>query len=210
MIYSLNEVEATAKKAARGAGHGWGIAEEAGKAARWLCANGLDGCAVLAACLSRDPGGVPESLGSADWHSAAGDLCPLRTGAAVSDMAAKVAKSGVVLKRQSFPLLVLPFAAALARQGKTAVALGWNGVALVTDGSCVEVSGDAGDLTCDLAESVTIRPAAPLATTHERISRATPAPGAWEVLQELAGKCHAPATEESRLLGAGAGLTDND
>ncbi|NND22495.1 MAG: DUF3726 domain-containing protein, partial [Silicimonas sp.] len=42
MSYSLNEVEATAKKAARGAGYPWGLAEEAAKATRWLCAHDID------------------------------------------------------------------------------------------------------------------------------------------------------------------------
>ena len=40
MNLSLNEVEATAKKATRGAGYPWGLAEEAGKAVRWLCGAG--------------------------------------------------------------------------------------------------------------------------------------------------------------------------
>ena len=51
MSYALNEVEATAKRAARGAGYSWGLAEEASKATRWLCAKGIDGSAVLAGLL---------------------------------------------------------------------------------------------------------------------------------------------------------------
>ena len=40
MSLSLNEVESTAKKAARGAGYPWGLAEEAAKAT--LEANDID------------------------------------------------------------------------------------------------------------------------------------------------------------------------
>ena len=36
MNVSMNEVESMAKTAARGAGYSWGLAEEAGKATRWL------------------------------------------------------------------------------------------------------------------------------------------------------------------------------
>ena len=36
MHASLNEIESLCKKAARGAGMSWGLAEEAGKAAKWL------------------------------------------------------------------------------------------------------------------------------------------------------------------------------
>ncbi|HBM69159.1 MAG TPA: DUF3726 domain-containing protein, partial [Rhodobacteraceae bacterium] len=37
MSYSLNELQALARKAARGSGVPWGIAEEAAMAARYLC-----------------------------------------------------------------------------------------------------------------------------------------------------------------------------
>ena len=47
MNYSLNAVESTAKRAARGAGYPWGLAEEAGKATRWLSHQGLEGCGAL-------------------------------------------------------------------------------------------------------------------------------------------------------------------
>ena len=36
MTYSLYEIEVTGKRAARGSGFSWGLAEEAGKATRWL------------------------------------------------------------------------------------------------------------------------------------------------------------------------------
>ena len=59
MSFALIEVEATAKKAARGAGHSWGMAEEAARAARWLCAHGIDGVAGLARALARVDGSDP-------------------------------------------------------------------------------------------------------------------------------------------------------
>ena len=40
MSYSLNEFQALARKAAGGSGVAWGIAEEAGMAARYLCEHG--------------------------------------------------------------------------------------------------------------------------------------------------------------------------
>ena len=41
MSYSLNEYEALALRAARGAGLSWGLAEEAGKAVKILSSLGL-------------------------------------------------------------------------------------------------------------------------------------------------------------------------
>ena len=56
MTLSLNEIESTAKKAARGGGYPWGLAEEAASATRWLHSNDLDGCAALASLLDRVDG----------------------------------------------------------------------------------------------------------------------------------------------------------
>ena len=56
MSHSLNEIEALGKKAARGAGMPWGMAEEASKALRWLCAHGIDGMTHLARLLKRNDG----------------------------------------------------------------------------------------------------------------------------------------------------------
>jgi hypothetical protein len=65
MTFSLNEVEAMGKRAARGAGLDWGIAEEAGKAARWLTARGLPGPELLAELLTRNEGKSYEELAPA-------------------------------------------------------------------------------------------------------------------------------------------------
>ena len=51
MSYSLNEFEALALKAARGAGLPWGLAEEAGKAVRILSSFGFDAGPVLLEAL---------------------------------------------------------------------------------------------------------------------------------------------------------------
>ncbi len=51
-VLSLNETETLAAKAARGAGLGWGQAEDIGRAARWLAARGLDWAEPLSRLLS--------------------------------------------------------------------------------------------------------------------------------------------------------------
>ena len=69
MTPSLGEVQATALKAARGAGLPWGACEDAGAATRWLWARGIDSVSALAAVLSANDA----------------ERCPLRVGAALSD-----------------------------------------------------------------------------------------------------------------------------
>ena len=87
MKVSLNQIEQTARKAARGAGLAWGLADEVGRAMRWLHTYGLNGAALLAAHLdgvegddgggdgldSGRPGGDFGGDGGDDFGDAAGD-----------------------------------------------------------------------------------------------------------------------------------------
>ena len=91
MTHSLNEIEAMAKKAARGAGLPWGLADDAGRAVRWLCARGLGAAEALAELLEQtdysDPvAHAPVAL-RGDWGSERGSLCPLAAGTTLGDFA---------------------------------------------------------------------------------------------------------------------------
>lgn len=186
MNLSLNETDALAKKAARGAGLPWGVAEEVGKATKWLCAQGLDGCAILADALN------------------AGDTNTLYLGLSLADTAANDNQNSD-LGFVRTPLLFLPFLALAARQSGTPKILRIGSAHAITDGSGLYLSvdqvepGNALLSDCDLAFT-------PRATK----TRATPTTEALETLNAFAHRTYAPATEESRLLGAGAGLSDND
>lgn len=209
MSYALNEVEATAKRAARGAGYDWGLAEEAAKATRWLCAQGLDGAAVLAgllragfaAELSRH---LPRSL-DGDWQSQA-PLCPLGTGAVLSDCAVQLRDTPRTIGPVAQPAMILPFAAMAARQLDTCVTVEGEGFQAVTDGAGLQCEG----VLPEAAALLTIRAAGIVSNPKPGRTRAEPEEAAWAALNQFAHKTYAPATEESRLLGAGAGLSDND
>lgn len=210
MSYSLNEVEATAKRAARGAGYSWGLAEEAGKAARWLCARDLDGCAALARLLDQFQGDheadwTPITEG-AQWQAAAGRLCPLLTGAAISDRANSLQNGNVSLEALVEPILLIPFAASCARRLQKVVSIDFSQTNAVTDGDALSVDGRFPAL----ADEATVTIGGKIATPQPQCSRAKPSPETWQVLNRFAQRTYAPATEESRLTGAGAGLSDND
>lgn len=204
MTTSLNEVEAVSKRAARGAGLEWGLAEEAGKATRWLCEQGLDGCAALAAVLSgsRARARLPEG---GEW-AGNGLLCPIFAGAALSDRAAMLGQGPVQMRHVSNPVLILPFAGLVARMQKRPVTVECDGVSAVTDGRTLSLPS----LLPKEAEKVSVRLGGTVAETRGQSSRAAPDAGTWRALNALAHRTYAPATEESRLLGAGAGLSDND
>ena len=217
MTFSLNEIEATGKRAARGAGLDWGIAEEAGKAARWLTAHGLPGPELLAGLLTRNDGKGYDELApvSVDgvWEAQTGCLCPLIAGAALSDRAAEVAAGREVeFGPIAFPLLLAPYAASGAVSRGAAIELSWSGATLTIspdDGLAVE--GKMAAVAARTADCVLCRPARkdPITRPAGEPGRAVDA-GSWSRLDAFARRTLAPVTEASRLAGAGAGLTDND
>jgi hypothetical protein len=203
MTYSLNEIAATTTRAARGAGYSTGLAQEVGMACRWLHSHGVDGVWALARLLQNSDLNAPEIAG-AEWQ-AKGALCPIQTGAALSDRA-RLINDDITLHRVAAPVLILPFAAQTARLTGKALSLNaQNGTALI-DGSALTLTGDWG------MQSATLTLATGLAITKPRPTetRADPRPDDWQILLEFAHKTYAPATEASRALGAGAGQSDND
>ena len=74
---SFNEVETLAAKAARGAGYGWGLAEDIGRAAAALAREGRDWSGDLLRLLEEAPGFVVSG--------AAGPRCPALMAAWVAD-----------------------------------------------------------------------------------------------------------------------------
>lgn len=207
--FSLNEIAATAKKAARGAGYPWGIAEEAAQATPWLCGLHLGGCRALAGLLAQIDGRnvidhTPQKTDGI-WTARGGWLCPLMAGACLSDSAMRLRDGPVEMAQVTRPLLLLPFAAAAARQLKQCLQITWPGQSVATDGTVLALEGTAG-LTIPRAGEVKLRIGPMTGTPCTRRSRATPNAEDWEMLEALAARLYAPATEASRRLGAGADI----
>lgn len=216
MTFSLNEIEAMGKRAARGAGLPWGLAEEAGKAARWLTAHDLPGSELLAELLTRNDGKNYDALApvSADgvWQARTGRLCPLISGVALCDRASEIAAGreiefGPII----FPVLLAPFAAGVAKLTGAAAELSWAGAVMTFTSEGVAIDADDAAVTtrwadsgrCRRAENTVV--ASPTGTPGRAVDAET-----WSRLSAFAHRTFAPATEASRLAGAGAGLTDND
>ena len=84
---SLNELEALARKAARGAGLPWGLAEDAGWAVRWLEARELPAATLLAHWLDRRPRSTPvPQRDKGIWTGGNAPLCPLVTGPMLAEI----------------------------------------------------------------------------------------------------------------------------
>lgn len=186
MTPSLSEITATGRKAAKGAGYSWGMADEAGRATAWLWEHGIDSITALADLLDH---GTPDS-------------CPIRIGTALCDAPQTAAEFVAV---QS-PILLLSFAAELAKITQTTVRLTLgDGVFFATPAAMFVAHDNRSgpvQVMCDASE-----PSGAELIPQPR--REAPAE-AWARLGAWEHKTYAPATEASRLAGAGAGLSDND
>jgi len=217
MTYSLNETAALCKRAAKGAGIPWGLAEEAAMAVPGLCALGLQGAERFADLLEqydRTPmiDGSPTSLSAPVWRAPSGHLNPLIAGASLSDCAARLQQShGITMEHVSFPLLILPFAGGAAFQIGMPICVEWDGMRLITDGrNLSRNAADVAALNASAAKRVVITAVSDMADGTSPIMRATIPETTWVRLNVFAHRTYAPATEESRLKGAGAGTTNDD
>ena len=193
MSWSLGEAKSLAVKAARGGGMPWGMAEEAGFAVHWLQSSGMPGLAALAAYLEwRD--GCPR-----DVH----DLCPVALGTALMDAGRGVPENLGTLRQ---PLLLAPFIAACSPAG---MRLRWGGAeAIVSEAGFVRKAGSADAFLAAEAVCTSGRAVAEVAEAVTRVPES--GAQAMDRLKRFAERTYAPATEASRLSGAGAGTTDND
>ena len=141
MRVSFNEIEMTVLKAARGAGMEWGLAEEAAQCARWLALFDLPWqSAILSvlnagtwhATIERD-GAYLRPEPPSDW------LCPIRTGAYLSDLGGDKPQS---IEQVCRPILLLPFAA--RRSGR--LLLSWKNARFCLDSGKPSIAGKSTDL----------------------------------------------------------------
>ena len=217
MIYSLSEIDAQCKKAARGAGFDWGHAEETGKSARWLAAMQLPGAALLAEYLPQfleHPERFQTPLFRADSISDVANepvhpnLCPIKTAACLCDEADILSPQPLSLGKVVYPLLLLPAVAMISQHSGLILDLSWDGFRVVCRRDGIEIlirnrldASEASDVTLQvLTDEEIIEQGFELGTLGQDVSE-----GCWEILADLAHKTYVPATEESRR---GAGPAD--
>lgn len=184
--WSLGEAAMLAVKATRGAGLPWGLAEEAGWAVRWLGERGVSALPSLAGCIADHRG-----------------VCAIMVGVDMTDRGQLEARTFELV---SAPVLMIPFLAHIC-------ALKDSGAMLEVGSVRVQIEADS----CDLAEAlpvhapVRVAPAPSVGVVRRSFLR-VPAPSADDlaILEHFAARTYAPASEESRERGAGAGGGEND
>jgi hypothetical protein len=217
MSYRLTLVEAESylRKAARASGLDWGIAEEAGKTARWLAAFDLPGPETTLAHLrnlsGKDYTAFVPDCNLDPWQASGDQLCPIITGAALADRATLMLEGDPIkLDRTAYPLLLAGALGQAARYYQTAFTLCWAGVRMTCFAHGVSINGNRDSLlmpevphVCCCQEDLS-NPEQQASTRAYSIDD-----DVFRQIDALAFKIYLPATEESRA-GAGAGLTDND
>ena len=210
MICSFNEIEAMARKAARGGGLSWGLAEEAGKAVRRLAEAGLPGPQLLADLLRRNDGRQYSDLMPMEVDGVltakAGRLCPIIAGAYICDCAdALQGGNEIRLGETASPALLLPFIAAAARRTGITAKVVWPGAQVWAGGGQLLAEGANETLLAAETAAVSIVRGGPVTGRNISLGEGRDvSDDTWRALEEFAYRTYAPATEASRA-GAGAG-----
>jgi Protein of unknown function (DUF3726) len=217
---SLNEVESLAAKAARGAGLPWGLAEETGRAARWLAACDEPWAGSLFDLLSRHMTFGHPIATAGGLTSATADLpmSPLVLGPFLADRGP--CDQPLQLSLVAHPAWLLPFAGQVAAAGGTAIEIliarpTKAPVVLIAWPHAVEVTHEPWRALDD-AEVVMWAPVRPSSRAGSptfplpRTQRSAVNELDWAALEHLGARTYVPASTQSREQGAGAGLVDND
>ena len=205
--WSVSETSSLAIKAARGVGMPWGIAEEAGFALRWLTRSGAPGVAAICRYLSAYQRAMKLTKAGSKSATACEWNCPLRLGTAISD-------GGITLpleqSRVREPLLLLPFLASQATDSHSIVLeMGTKSIIVSEEGFSTNLVEAA--MLIEKAEcTINFGPADTNVTKRIGKRIDLTASEHIETLTRFAHNTYAPATEESRMAGAGAGSNDND
>lgn len=213
---SLSEIDSLCRKATRGAGYGWGMAEEAGRSARWLAAYGFQGPEALAAWLRVRQADASQHLPALEdhiWHAKRG-ICPLTAGTLVNDQESQLLSGkGFEFVQVQQPMLMLSMVARIVENRDCTIIFSVDDHDITCAAQGIVCSEDfpwdkaRADVSCHLADE---QPASMDETVEPASQSRMVDDAACDTLLELAHRTYAPATEASRLAGAGAGTSDND
>ena len=215
---SLNEIDASVKKAARGVGLKWGMAEEAGKSARWLAEHGILDMHAFVSVLTKQDTDTVWALESAvaclDNVDAARVICPLILGSWIADLGSDL---NTLIASRAFrvfvPSLLVPFLSRLTSNCGFSLALEWPMCRVFCFDGSVAVEGDKQALLISEPVGIAILSAKATArswSTESKSGVTLTEEHDWIKICEFGHRTYVPSSALSRQLGAGAGTNDND
>lgn len=216
---TLVEIEGYFQKVARATGLHWGLAEEAGKATRWLAAFNLPGPELMLTHLQAIEGkdyatykpNISPENNEAIWQADNELMCPIITGAAIADRTQQVLDGKTIqLSRVAYPILLAAAIGQATRCHNIIITISWGDLKLSCYGNGIRIDGNRDDLLLAHVDTLSCQ------QTFDSTPEQLPSTRAyaierdiWNVIDQLAFRTYAPATQASRAR-AGAGLTDND
>lgn len=211
MTHSLNELESLLKKAAVGAGFPVGHAVAIAAAGVWLARRGIPVCEVVVRTIAGGMGDcqVVRDKGGATFQPArAGMAGP----PAIDLLLADVGDETATLQDVDEPVLLLGLAGVAGKANQVGFAIASTEGDIVVDDVAAMPSPDwivAAKRRMTL-RLLTDRPPSRETDLASRYDPMACGDSGWEALEALAYKTYVPASDQSRISGAGAGLTDND
>ena len=208
-MFSLNEISATLRKAAIGSGFDVGRAQDIAAAGCWLISSGRDGAGAVLQAIEAGPQPINFNGENSHFQNVHVASC----GLAAVDIVEGSERFVVSFDVLDVAELLLGFVgiASGANDNDYTLAYGSKGGVLL----CVEPDTSLDDFFGDKAAKMTlwtVRHGVVMSQDDQvsqdeghRIDLET-----WTKLLDLAHKTYVPASEVSRLSGAGAGLVDND
>lgn len=225
--YSLNETASLLRLAAKGAGYSWGHADEVSRAGYWLTSRNFPAPALIANLLrqlqteDRVDHFMPvmeqgDSAHTTVFKAVGSYLCPILLGSTISDGVVLINRSDkICCFNVKSPALLLPFIADLSQRLNQTVSVSFDSNKVIVDDTHIRVD-NRDVMSLEVAKSIVVALHIEnefvfgKADKPEQCSRVSVEPAIWQLLEEFAHRTYAPATESSRLLGAGAGTLDND
>ena len=199
---SLSEIETTSKRASRGAGFSWGIAEEVGKAIRSLELFGLSGVKNLNLYLNKIEKNPPKKVNKIDKENKYKELCPIYCGVAFLDQCQEIEIfKNIKFYNINYPILILPFVSKASEILGKKILMQFNKSSFLFNFNKSILSKNLEKQIIDIAGEVNIE-------FLENINSFTDKE--WKELYKVSEKTFVDETDSLRSKGAGAGLTDND
>ena len=222
MWVSLNEIETTVLKSARGAGYSWGLAEEAAAAARWLAVRGEPWLRPLTHGVLRQMHRLESIESAVQQGTAIGPSDPTRCLGPVSLLTAlgdelitlPHAGGELSLRSLAAPILIMPTLARLSKRFDRTLLVRWPSVALecrageifaaaAGRGGLDSVAADWVNLAWATGQSTELAGASTLRHQGAEVDDAL-----WRQLSEFGHRNFVAESETARVRGSGAGLSD--
>lgn len=210
-MYSLGEIEAQCKKAAKGVGLSWGVAEEAGLIGRHLSELHLPGPDAIYSNLKfiedneREPLGIDLRLLKQSNKPLNGFLL----GIALLDNLAEFIHQELNVSNEVIGPLAVVGALLRLQNERYFFSVKWENCQIIVNQDGLNVNGPSLNPKSvkGLAISILTSPAKPF---FKQISKERSKIYNWDSLTNMAHKTYVPESIQSRLLGAGAGDNENE